>query len=199
VHGRGPSWPPVRDRSSEKFDGVPRVFLSPVWEGGSQPRYAKAPSSTAIGLRRPHFSTISPVPPQNTCGLQNSRNKKQNTRRSFLYSVQERSFLSLSPSEYRFPCIKTSITIQFQFFPVCGLVQKLALQVSASGILTAHRLGKTGQLLGSITPSMPVTRPLSFKPPPDGHTSPTVAVTYSQIAFIPSGAACRSMHCDSSG
>lgn len=152
MHGRGPSWPPVRDRSSEKFDGVPRVFLSPVWRGGSQPRYAKAPSSIATGLRRPHLAPK--IPPQkNTCGLQNSRNKKQNTRRSFLYSVQERSFLSLSPSEYRFPCIKTSITIQFQFFPVCGLVQKLALQVSASGILTAHRARQDWAALGSITPS----------------------------------------------
>jgi hypothetical protein len=123
VRGRGPSWPPVRDRSSENSTES-REFSFLQYGGGSQPRYAKAPSSIATGLRRPHLAPK--IPPQkNTCGLQNSRNKKQNTRRSFLYSVQERSFLSPSPSEYRFPCIKTSITVQFRFFPVCGPCSKI--------------------------------------------------------------------------
>ena len=130
------------------------------------------------------------------------RQKVQNTGRSFLYSANEQSpFPSPSPSEYPFPCTKTMSFIQynFRFFSPLSVALLenwrlvLCCKGSASGILTAHRLCKTwavfGQVSGSITLSMAISRPLSFKPPRDGHISSTIVVTRSQINFIPSGAA----------
>src|SRR5271163_709727 len=146
---------------------VVRVLTAAGVRRGSQPRYGEM----ATGLRGPS-STISraKILPAQRLYTANSRNKSKTPGRSFLYSAHEQFFLSPSPSEYPFPCTKTSISFiqyNFRFFPPClQSVRKLALVCaasSASGILTAHRLCKTGRFLGSTALSMAVNLPLSFK------------------------------------
>ena len=204
MHSRGPSCPPVET-------GRPRIRRSPrefsffhCAEGGASRGYAGI-SFIATILRRPHLApSHEPRFPRKTKLWLRTPATKANTRHPLsLFSPGAILSKSTGTSISLYRNIYFVHTIQFQVFSLSAALfenwRYFCAASPASGILTAHRLCKTGLILGIITLPMAVTRPLSFKPPPDGHTSPTVAVTHSQIAFILNGAACRSMHCDSSG